>query len=524
MRNSGERDGSQAPGGTGRGSFLRSVSWHYLGYAVEFGVGVGLLAYVVRRIPIEDYGIYLLAQSLAAFLYILDLGLSNVLVQLYVSKLAAKRLSEAASLAGTIFTWLLGMGLAGAAVLCGAALLLPELVRLPSAHTVLALEVLMVAALAVPLTLPAMAFDHLCQALERFDRINHVQIGAAALRVALTVAVLAAGKGVVALAAVQVAVALARLLGLWVTAQASLGVHLRPWSIDRARLREALRATGWAFGDDLARRIGMNAETVILAALSPLREVALFGVGSRLPAHLFQFASRGLSVMLPSLSRHHAEGDTARLRASYCNAYRACLTGLAPLALFAAICARPLMEVWAGKAYADAAPVLAWLLIASISLTTEFPSDLVLYSHDRIAQAARFSIWETVGKIVVALALAEPFGAAGVAAGVALWHWCVNLFAYLPAACRVAGIAPWEPWAQSLAAGWRRAAAGQAAAFALGAGALLAAVRLLPQAWSFVACGVVSLLYAAVWGVFTALPMWRASRRAAAAQTVGASA
>ena len=49
---------------------MRSVSWNYRGYFFEFGSGLLLLAYVVRRVTVHDYGIYLLAQSLAAFLFL----------------------------------------------------------------------------------------------------------------------------------------------------------------------------------------------------------------------------------------------------------------------------------------------------------------------------------------------------------------------------------------------------------------------------------------------------------------------
>ena len=90
----------------------------------------------------------------------------------------------------------------------------------------------------------------------------------------------------------------------------------------------------------------MNSEQVILAGLGSFEQVALFGVGSRLPAHLYQFGARGLSVLLPTFSQHHSQGDTAQLRATFRNAYRVCLTGFVPVATFGAICARALMETW----------------------------------------------------------------------------------------------------------------------------------------------------------------------------------
>jgi peptidoglycan biosynthesis protein MviN/MurJ (putative lipid II flippase) len=159
--------------------------------------------------------------------------------------------------------------------------------------------------------------------------------------------------------------------------------------------------------------------------------------------------------------------------------------------------------------------VLVWLLVSALSQVTEFSSDLVLYSHDRIRQAARFSVIETVGKIVCALALVVPFGAAGVAAGVAFWHWCVNLFGYLPEASRVAAIKPWELWRGALMGGGK-GSAGQGVAFVAGAAALYGCSRNLPPVAVFGACAVVCAIYAGVWLACTALPMWKAAQRDAA--------
>jgi O-antigen/teichoic acid export membrane protein len=488
-------------------SLVRSVSWNYLGYFCELTAGVLLFAYVVRHISVEDYGLFLLAQSIAAFLFLLDFGLSNVLIQVYVSTRASGGMTDVSRLASTLLVSLFGIGALGVVVLSLLAMLVPKVINLPVGQTHVALQVLILSAMGAQLSLTSLPLDHLCQAFHRFDRINQVQVAIVALRVVLTVIVLALGKGIVALAAVQVVLSLARLLALWAVARASLaGLDLNLLCFDLFRLRKVMKVSGWAFGDDVSRRIGMNSESLILAGLGSFRQVALFGMASRLPAHLYQFAARGVSVILPSLSRNHAEGDAAQLRVTYQNAYRVCLTGFLPLVVYAAICSRQLVQVWAGVAYLGAAPVLVWLLVSAMSQVMEFPSDLVLYSHDRIRQAAGFSVIETMGKILFALALVVPFGAAGVAAGVAIWHWCVNLFFYLPAACRVASIRPLDLWRGSVTGGFA-----QVAAFVFGVIALCACSRRFTPMGVFAALAAVCLMHSGVWLWATALPIWKAT-------------
>jgi len=331
------------------------------------------------------------------------------------------------------------------------------------------------------------------------------------LRVGLSVAVLMAGKGIVAFATVQVAVWAVRLVGLWIAASASIsGLSLR-LQFDRGLLLEALHMSKWAFGDDISHRIALNTEPVVLAAFASFEQVALFGVGSRLPAHLYHSAARGLSVLIPTLSQHHAEGDKARLRVTFSSAYRICMTGLAPTAIFGAICAPALVRVWAGPAYANAAPVLAYLLMSALSMVMMLPSDMVLYSHAHIKQAAGFSVLQTFGKVAVASALAGKFGAVGVAAGVTLWHWCVSLFFYFPAACRIAETGPIELWRAALSEN-RTANVIQGAVFLFFVVALAVGMRVLGSTQMFVVFALISLLYAAIWFYYTALPMWRRSR------------
>src|ERR1039457_937484 len=89
---------------------VRSALWNYLGYFCELCAGALLIAYVVRRVSVENYGIYVVAQSIASILCLLDFGLSSVLVPLYSWTLTSKGMAEAGRLASTLISSLLGLG------------------------------------------------------------------------------------------------------------------------------------------------------------------------------------------------------------------------------------------------------------------------------------------------------------------------------------------------------------------------------------------------------------------------------
>jgi O-antigen/teichoic acid export membrane protein len=493
---------NSAQGTTGK-PLIHSIAWNYAGYFAEFATGVLLLAYVVRHISVADYGVFLLAQAVAAFLYIVDFGLSNVSVQFYAEKLARAGVAKVGAAASTFTVALLGAGTLAAIALNALAHFVPRIVHLQPHQRGLALQVLVVVSAGFVLDAASAPLEHLCQTFHLFDRTNQVRIALMSLRVVLTVAALQMNTGIVGLAVVQALLSLVRLTVLWCIPGACIsGLKLHPASFDWSVIRDAFAMSKWAFGDDLARRIGMSAQSMILAAFASVSQVALFGMASKLPTHMYTFAARGLDVTLPTLSHSHHQDDTDTLRRVYGSAFRLCITGMLPIATFAAICARPLLIVWAGAPYATASAALVWLLASALTQALMLPSDIVLYTHGQIPLAARFSLIETAAKIALPVCLVFRFGVAGVAAGVALAHCFVHLCFYLPAACHIAEITP-----GSLLREARRGSAATTATFALGAIMLAFCAAALQPVLAFVMCIVAALIYAGVWITTIALPL-----------------
>jgi len=153
-----------------------------------------------------------------------------------------------------------------------------------------------------------------------------------------------------------------------------------------------------------------------------------------------------------------------------------------------------LLIVWAGAPYAAASVALVWLLASALTQALMLPSDIVLYTHGQIPTAARFSLIETAAKIVLPLGFVFRFGAAGVAAGVALAHCFVHVCFYLPAACRIASMSPSNLVREALAK-----TGSTAATFAVGTVVLgFCAAKFLPVV-TFAVCIVTTVIYAGVW-------------------------
>jgi O-antigen/teichoic acid export membrane protein len=480
------------------------VAWNYASALYEALAGLFVVAYVVRRIAVAEYGLLLLAIAVCSLMYLLDLGLGNLLVQAYVA-IGRENLRRVSTLLGTSFITLAGMGAMAASVVVLLALRLPWPFQIPSPYVHHAVLVFILIAIATMIGLPTTAVEHVYQAFQRFDRINQVQFLITSLRVILTVVLLAKGLGVVGLAALHLGLLAVRLLALLVGLRWSVaGVSLDLKSFDWGQLKPWLRLGGWSALDGVARQIASAADSFILGIFGSINSVAIFGLGSKLPTQLSAMVTRGAMVILPSLTQHHVNDDKAELRRLFLTAQRLVITGALPVVVLGCLCARPLIEFWAGSAYVQAATVMQWLLLAALSLALEYSADLLLYACGEVKTAALIATVESIANILVSLLLVFRYDAVGLAAGTAITHWMINACWYTPAACRIAGLRLPE-FVKAIFIGqvW-------------GVGLLViasAALMLLRSSLSpatFLAAGVFAgVIYFSVWGLVVVRPAWR---------------
>src|SRR3974390_960622 len=96
---------------------LHSAAWNYAGHAYQLAINFGVTFYIVRHLAVSEYGLLLFVTSLPVTLYILDMGLSNVLIQAYVS--VNREAHQLNDLLGTAFVALTALGALGALILIG---------------------------------------------------------------------------------------------------------------------------------------------------------------------------------------------------------------------------------------------------------------------------------------------------------------------------------------------------------------------------------------------------------------------
>jgi teichuronic acid exporter len=433
-----ESDSGGQPGASK--GLLRSTAWNYAGYAFERAVSLALLAYVMRRVGASDYGLLLLALSVSALLALLDLGLPSLLVQAFAEERERGEYEGLARLLSTAFLVLGGLGALGVVVCSGLALLLPGPFRisadlLPKARTIFG-----VTGVSLAFLLPSLALEMLYEAFQRFDIINKVQMLTTMVRAVATLGFLAAGFGVLGLAWTVVLAAAIKLLTLWALSRSSVGVSPRLGDWDSRSLRLVWHPAKWALWHNITAQLSSSAGYFLLGAFAPVSAIAIYGIGSRIPAQLLLLISTGVLGAFPILTKYHAAGDRQSLGRVYTNTSRLAMAGVLPVVAALALLARPLIRGWVGSPYEGAAPVLVWLLMGVVIVALHVPSDHVLYATGRVRRIAMISTFQALGSIGLSLFLIRRHGAVGVAAAAAIAQVMGTAVWVVPSACRAAGV------------------------------------------------------------------------------------
>lgn len=488
------------------------MAWNYAGYGYQIAVNLGLTSYIVRHISVTGYGLFLFIMSLSATLYLLDRGISSVLVQAYVEALSIHGNDRLNDLLCTTFLSLAALGALGVLIFFGIAALLPGPFNIPHAYLRQAAEIFVIAALVIQFWLPTMAIEHVYQASHRFDRINQIQLVNSTALAILSVLALALGYGIVGLALVQVVAAALKLLCFVVALPGAVrGARL---SLSRFRpglLKPLVNLSKWAFLSNISGYLFDSLVWIILGSLGSMGEAALFGLASKPPKQLWNLVDKGAKVTLPLLSRSAVEKDSAILRQTYLHTQKLIFGAIIPFIALGCFFARPLVLVWAGRQYAQAAVVMQWLLIGAFSQAVAYSSDLLLYACGEVKKAAQISLWSSALSIVAALLLVSRYGAVGMAAGLAVTQLIFNCGWFTVAACRIVNIS-FETLLRVLFEGlaWPLAAL---------AGEILLARVLWPYLsaiWLVLLAFAGGLIYIGLWGLRTALPLYRSYAEVAA--------
>ncbi len=180
------------PMSTSRRVAINTVS-NWVSMATQMGVNLFLLAYVLKYLSQEQFGIFRLAVTISLGISYLSFGLEATVLRLASESLAVQawdRLAEILSVARTLLTGAAAVGLAGTVVI---SLFLLGVLKVPEADRPAAAVLIQTMSLAAALRLATTVYGGALRVKQRFDLANGVIVGGTLLQAALIIICFEAG-------------------------------------------------------------------------------------------------------------------------------------------------------------------------------------------------------------------------------------------------------------------------------------------------------------------------------------------
>jgi O-antigen/teichoic acid export membrane protein len=417
------------------GSVLRVVS--LAGAAVS---SFFLMPFIVHHLGDRIYGFWSFTAAFVGYYNLLDFGLSSAVSQYICIAIGRKDTKECRvvfhtalrlqSVVGCVA--LLATGLSAAAT--------PLFCHSP-ADIHLFRTVIIILGINTALGFPARVYWAVLESQLRFDIQASLANLGLVLRTGLIVWAILEGGGLLSLAWVTLFATLpVTALQVWFARREAPWARIESRSIESKVAKSFFSYSLYTFIAYLADIVRFQLDTVVISALIGLAAVTHYKVAGVLAQYYLQIIVVSVGMLLPILSRLHGAGDRSGIESVFFFGTKlsCCISVFICIALIA--WGKPFIARWMGARYEDGYLPLVLLSLAILLDVCQKSSADLLYATFNHRFYAWINCGEAILNLAFSLALARPFGIAGVAMGTLIGAFLVRI-AFQPWwVCKVSGL------------------------------------------------------------------------------------
>ncbi len=399
---------------------------NYVSIAVRLVTSFFLTPFVMKSLGVEEYGLFLLSHSIIMWLSLSDLGLSAAMSR-YVSMYYARGereqeahfLGQAMMLFGFLGLLMLSVGGVGFLYLDS---LFPDL----SVYQHEQLQIMYLLTLGnLALAFPLRPLGYVAGAHLRFLVPGVVSLVLSLLNAGLTVLLLCCGYRAIGLTVLGVGMSMVGMLwGLFYIVR-YLGVRMVFRKPDMPLFRELFAFSFWLFLGQLMDLFYWRAGSPVLASLSGVEAVAVYGVGIFFAQH-FMTASTAVSSVISPRAMHLValQASKEELTRMMVRVGRIQAVILLPLLGGFAVYGEAFLQLWVGETLGENTR-LAWLgaLMLLVALAVPLTQNLglaLLQAMDLHKGRALILLYSSACCFVLGVVLSLLYGAIGMFMGTAL--------------------------------------------------------------------------------------------------------
>ena len=399
-----------------------------------------LMPFIVHHLGDRTYGFWALAASFIGYYSLLDFGLSSAVSQ-YMS-IAIGRNDDAECRAVFNTALRINLLLGGLALLVTGAIVAstPWFSHNPSDARLFE-SVIAILGVNAAIGLPVRVYGGVLFTKFRFDIQSWINLFGLALRTGLTIWVILAGDGLLALAWVTLISTLpVTVLQIWFARREAAWARIEIKPIQLKIVKSLTSYSVYTFLAFIADAIRFQIDPLVISGLIGLAMVTHYRVAGVFAQYYMQMIILSVGMLQPVFSRLHGSGDRAGIEKVFFFGTKlsSCISIFICLALIG--WGRPFIARWMGPAYEDAYWPLVVLSLAVLLDVCQKPSIDLLYATFN-HRFYTYTNWaEGLLNLAFSLALARPLGILGVAMGTLIGAFIIRVILQPWWVCRVNAI------------------------------------------------------------------------------------
>jgi O-antigen/teichoic acid export membrane protein len=410
-------------------SAFRNVISNWAGFACASIVSFFLSPFVVHHLGNSGYGIWVFIGSLTGYLGLLNFGVRGAVTR-YVARFHMEGNHQESS-AVTSSALLIFVAAGSLAILLALVFdaFLP-LFHISRDYLFAARVVVILGGLNVAASLIFGVFGGVLAALHRFDLSNLIEIVNSLLSAIVTVLVLSMGKGIISLALLNLAFAIAVGIAYTMIAfQLYPELKIRLPYCDRAHVKLIFSFSLYGFLLQTSFNLIFYTDAVVIGTFLSASMVTYFAIAGNL-MNYSRALIRGISTTIsPRASALEVSGRPGEVQMLLLRAIRFATLVIMPIALTFLLRGSSFIRLWMGQQYAGPSGHVLWILaLALMFMAADQVSVSTMLGIGKQKLMAFVVLIEALCNLGLSVALVRNMGIYGVAWGTALPSLVVSMF------------------------------------------------------------------------------------------------
>ena len=381
-----------------------------------------LTPFVINRLGTEGYGTWTLITSITGYISLLALGVPMACVRYLAQHVAEGNQREVNRTIGSCAVLYLAIG--AVALIAGATLLLLfGRYEIPASIAGQASVAFGVMVLQVSLGFIGLLPEGIMFAHQDFVARNAVRLAGVALRFALTIAVLTMTESLLALAAIQLlCLVFDFTVSLALIRRRYPGVRIAPRDFDAGAVRRVLSFSVYVLLLNAGARLVFETDALVIGAIFGVAAIPFYAVANSLLLYLMELVIAIAAVVSPMATKLNTEGRIDELREVFLTWSKIALSLTIVASTYLIVFGPRFIGWWIGPSFEEpSGRVLQILVLSSLVFLPVRGVALPIMMGLGKPKVPTIAFLVTGAlNLAASIALARPFGLAGVAIGTAV--------------------------------------------------------------------------------------------------------